>query len=80
MENQVIADIATIKEKVEGIGRTLKRIEKAMEDDKKAIKENCDDILVMRTEGKAYSKFIGGVWAVFAFVMNIIVLIIWGGK
>lgn len=55
MESQIIADIATIKERVEGIGRTLVRIEKSLEADKTNIKCNSDEILKMKTTNKVFT-------------------------
>jgi len=79
-EVQLCEDVASIKNQLIGVSKTLSRMEKNNCEDRKAIQDNSNSILVMKTESKAYSKLIGGAWAVFAFVMNIIVLIIWGSK
>lgn len=80
LENQLICDMAMVKEKLEGISRTLSRIEKDSREDRKQISENREEITKIKTKAGVISKIAGLIYSAVGGLIVILFDIIFGGR
>lgn len=73
-EIQLCEDVASIKNQLVGVSKTLSRMEKNICEDREKTQKNSDAILAMETESKTYSKIVGGIWALVAFLANVLII------
>lgn len=78
---EIIRDISRMQERLEGIGRTLIRMETSAKADREefrqAILNNREDIIRIKTKAKTASFFIGILGGFLSFLISC-VLKIWG--
>lgn len=73
---EIIKDISKMQERLEGIGRTLSRMEKTATEDRcefrQMIVKNREDIIKIKTKTKTGSFFLGVLGGVISFVIAIV--------